>query len=266
MGDANKEPKNRHITRRSCGVAVMAKASVPGRTKTRLVPPLSYEEAAEFNTAFLCDVIDSLGDAAEKVNLMRYIAFGPPGSEKFFRDVLPESVGLIEAWKPNFGDCLLFAIEEMFRKGHGAAIVLNSDSPNLPTEILTEAVRILAEPGQRGVLGPSSDGGYYLLGLKQAHRTMFERIAWSTERVAEQTVARAREIGLDLHALPTWYDVDDIVSLRKLHAELLRPSPPHGRRTPYGAPHTTALINELCRDANFERRISRTIHSEELRT
>ena len=65
-----------------------------------------------------------------------------------------------------------------------------------------------------------SDGGYYLLGLKTAHRRLFEDIAWSTERVAAQTLERAREIGLDVHMLPVWYDVDDVEGLRRLHGEL----------------------------------------------
>ena len=89
-------------------------------------------------------------------------------------------------------------------------MVLNSDSPTLPTAFLVETAEMLARPGERAVLGPSSDGGYYLLGLKTAHRRLFDDIAWSTERVAEQTLERAREIGLDVHMLPVWYDVDDI--------------------------------------------------------
>src|ERR1019366_7651311 len=83
-----------------------------------------------------------------------------------------------------------------------------------------EAAQLLALPGDHGVLGPSSDGGYYLLGLKEPHRRLFEDIAWSTERVAEQTIERAHEIGLPIHALPTWYDIDDRQSLRRLHGEL----------------------------------------------
>ncbi len=98
--------------------------------------------------------------------------------------------------------------------------MLNSDSPTLPTALLIETAEVLARPGDRAVLGPSSDGGYYLLGLKAAHRRMFEDIAWSTERVAAQTLERAREIGLEVHSLPVWYDVDDVDGLRRLNAEL----------------------------------------------
>ncbi len=101
--------------------------------------------------------------------------------------------------------------------------MLNSDSPTLPTALLVEAAEALAQPGERAVLGPSSDGGYYLLGIKTAHRRLFEDIAWSTERVAEQTRERAREIKLDVHTLPVWYDVDDVEGLRRLRGEVRRP-------------------------------------------
>ena len=100
--------------------------------------------------------------------------------------------------------------------------MLNSDSPTLPTALLVETAEVLAQPGERAVLGPSNDGGYYLLGLKTAHHRMFEDIAWSTERVAEQTLERAREIKLDIHMLPVWYDVDDVDGLRRLSVELRR--------------------------------------------
>src|SRR5271156_5672393 len=94
-----------------CGIAFMAKASAPGRTKTRLVPPLTFEEAASLNTAFLQDVGDNVllaaKDAASAASIAGYAAFGPPGSEAFFHQTLPPAIGLIEAWLPNFGDCLL---------------------------------------------------------------------------------------------------------------------------------------------------------------
>jgi len=249
-------------TMSSCGIAVMAKASTPGLTKTRLVPPLSYDEAASLNTAFLRDVTGNVllagRRAAAHAGIAAYAAYGPPGSEAFFRRSLSPSVGLIAAWLPNFGDCLLKAIREIFARGHTAAVVLNADSPTLPTAWLNETAEILARSGDRGVLGPSSDGGYYLLGLKAAHCRMFEDIDWSTERVADQTRERAREIGLDLHLLPEWYDVDDITTLRRLHAELCAAgSPDRSTETPrrYRARHTASLFNRLWPRGGHERRI-----------
>lgn len=262
-----------------CGIAFMAKASAPGRAKTRLVPPLTFEEAAVLNTAFLQDVADNVllaaRDADRHGGIAGYAAYGPPGSEDFFRRTLPAGVGLIEAWRPNFGECLLHTVEEIFARGHTSAVVLNSDSPTLPTAFLVETAAALARPGDRAVLGPSSDGGYYLLGLKAAHRHMFENIAWSTDQVAKQTLERAREIGLDVHRLPVWYDVDDVDGLRRLRAELSdrqelldrQAAKPRRleRHQPRYAANTAALMDSLCRNHDFNRRAAAFFEAEPLR-
>jgi uncharacterized protein len=244
-----------------CGIAFMAKASVPGRAKTRLVPPLTPDEAARLNTVFLRDVADNVllaaRHASPSAGIAGYAAYGPSGSEAFFQRTLPRSIGLIGAWLPNFGDCLFQTILQILARGHGAAVVLNSDSPTLPTALLIETAAILARPGDRAVLGPSSDGGYYLLGLKAAHRRMFDNIDWSTERVAEQTRERAREIGLELHSLPVWYDVDDVEGLQRLHAELSGgfAEPPLAPYSPHYAAQTAKLMAELTRDHDFSGQI-----------
>jgi rSAM/selenodomain-associated transferase 1 len=240
---------------RLCGIAVMAKASVPGRTKTRLTPPLSAIEAAAFNTAFLKDVSANLVAASRSAGICGYMAYGPPGTQQFFVDHLPDTIGLIEAWFPNFGDCLFKAITGLFEAGHGAAVVLNSDSPTLPTALLIETAAVLAQPGDRVVLGPSTDGGYYLLGIKQAHRRLFEDIDWSTERVARQTLSRAEEIGLEVHCLPAWYDVDDAPSLRQLHRELFEDASLDSALSPFHAPNTAALISDLAATADLRTRL-----------
>jgi uncharacterized protein len=246
----------------TCGIAVMAKASAPGRAKTRLVPPLSFDEAAALNTAFLQDVTDNMllaaRNAAPGAGIAAYAAYGPPGSEDFFHRNFAESIGLIPAWLPNFGDCLYHTISEIFVRGHAAAVVLNADSPTLPTALLNETAEMLAQPGDRVVLGPSSDGGYYLLGLKVPHRHMFDEISWSTERVAAQTVERAHEIKLDVHLLPEWYDIDDVDGLRRLHGEICRSRPvslqPDARRHQlHHARHTAALLDRLWPDGDFSR-------------
>jgi uncharacterized protein len=97
-----------------CGIAVMAEASVPGRTKTRLVPPLTFEQAAALNTAFLQDMAANLLLAGSYAAIAGYAAFAPVGSEEFFRGILPSPIGLIDASLPNLGDCLLRTIEEIF--------------------------------------------------------------------------------------------------------------------------------------------------------
>jgi rSAM/selenodomain-associated transferase 1 len=241
--------------RRACGIAVMAKASVPGRTKTRLTPPLTAIEAAAFNTAFLKDVSANLLAAGACAAVRGYMAYGPPQSQQFFIDHLPPDIALIESWLPNFGECLLKAVDGLFAAGHAAAVVLNSDSPTLPTTLLIETAEVLARPGDRAVLGPSTDGGYYLLGIKQRHRRLFEGIDWSTERVARQTLDRAREIGLDVHRLPAWYDVDDSQALRQLHAELFEGGSLDPSLTPFHARHSAALMDDLSKTSDLHTRL-----------
>jgi rSAM/selenodomain-associated transferase 1 len=236
----------------------MAKASRAGRTKTRLVPPLTFDEAAAFNTAFLKDIAANIAAAdcaTRRGAVAGYIAYGPPGSAPFFREVLPASIDLIEAWHPNFGDCLFAAIEQLFALGHDSAAVLNSDSPTLPTALLVETAEVLARPGDRAVLGPSTDGGYYLLGLKAPHRRLFDDVAWSTAAVAQQTLARAAEIGLDIRVLPTWYDVDDLAGLRVLRSELRDGFSFARGLAPHGAPHSRRLLDTLLREADLAQRL-----------
>jgi hypothetical protein len=239
----------------SCGVAVMAKASIPGKTKTRLVPPLTFEEAAAFNTAFLQDVAANIATAGRRAPIACYMAYGPPGAAAFFQSNLPPSIGLIESWHPNFGDCLFVAIDRVLARGHAGAVVLNSDSPTLPPALLVETARLLARPGDRAVLGPSNDGGYYLLGLKAPHRRLFEDVAWSTAEVARQTRERAAEIGVDVHVLPEWYDVDDVASLQVLRGEVIDGRAFAADLSPASAAHTAALLRALLAQSDLGQRL-----------
>jgi len=233
----------------------MAKASLPGKTKTRLVPPLTFDEAAAFNTAFLHDVAANIAAAGQEASVACYMAYGPPGASAFFETHFPPSIGLIESWHQNFGDCLFVAIEQVLARGHASAVVLNSDSPTLPTVLLVETARVLAAPGDRAVLGPSSDGGYYLLGLKAPHRRLFEDVAWSTDEVARQTRERAAEIGLDVHVLPEWYDVDDVASLQLLRGEVIEGRAFASDLRPAPATHATELLGSLLAHTDLAHRL-----------
>ena len=229
----------------ACAMAVMGKASAPGRTKTRLVPPLSAGQAADLNTAFLQDIIGNLQCAGREAEIAPYVAFGPIGSEPFFRDCLPANLPLIECSLPHFGDCLHRAISSLLQRGHAAACVLNADSPTLPTRLLVQAARALAQPADGMVIGPSIDGGYYLLGVRCAHRRLFDDIDWSTSRVFEQTRQRAAELGLSVTVLEPWYDVDDAVGLRALRSDV---AAEHGAASAaglYEAPHTRAALARI---------------------
>lgn len=225
-----------------CAIAVMAKASHPGQTKTRLSPPLTLNEAAALNTAFLADISENLGLAAQYTPFARFFAFGPPESLGFFENLADGEVGLLETWLPTLGECLLYAVRSLLDLGYGAACVLNSDSPTLPTALILAAVEALRPAGDRLVFGPTTDGGYYLLGVKGAHRRLFEEIAWSTAQVAEQTLERAAELGLEVILMPPWYDVDEASTLRLLAAETLAGHAFSKQYRSYAAAHSRALL------------------------
>jgi len=229
-----------------CALAVMAKAPRSGEVKTRLVPPLRAEEAAILSTCFLKDIVANFMAASNTVPVEGYIAYSPPGSEALLRDLVGPEILLLPPRRIGLGNSLLDAAEDLLASGYGGACLVNADSPTLPTSILVEAVEALRAPGDRVVLGPASDGGYYLIGLKQPHRRLFEDIAWSTERVFRQTVERAASLGLDVVTLPSWYDVDDTTSLQWLCSEVLsgRPPPDCGCQG-YAAPETSAYLRGL---------------------
>jgi rSAM/selenodomain-associated transferase 1 len=229
-----------------CAVAIMAKASVAGTVKTRLVPPLSHEEAAELNTSCLADVAENVAVAAARAPIQGFAAYHPAGSERFFEELLPDGFKLLPPKEPTIGRSLFHAARDLLAAGYGSVCLVNGDSPTLPTDLLVEAVRGLQEPGDRVVLGPAADGGYYLIGLKHFHPRLFEAIDWSTERVYRQTIARARENGLPVVSLPEWYDVDDEATLAVLGRELLRDPNAKGLyRGGYAAPNTTAFLARL---------------------
>jgi hypothetical protein len=225
----------------------MAKAPRVGEAKTRLVPPLSAREAAGLSGCFIRDASENIAAAAQHAAIDRYIAYSPPGAEAEFAALAPTGTGLLASRRGGLGASLCDAAEDLLTAGYGAACLINSDSPTLPTALLVDAARALLRSGDRIVLGPAEDGGYYLIGLKQAHARLFDDIAWSTPLVFEQTLERAREIGLEPVVLPMWYDVDDVESLRRLGAELLGPDEECRNGGTYRAAHTAAFLRDLFR-------------------
>ena len=107
---------------------------------------------------------------------------------------------------------------QLFDSGYPRVIVLDSDSPTLPATYIERADRLLDSHDL--VVGPSEDGGYYLVGLRQPRPELFRGIAWSTRHVTAQTLDRAAEFGLSVAILPAWYDVDTGADLERLRMEV----------------------------------------------
>ena len=209
-------------------LALMTKAPRAGNVKTRLVPPLTNEEAAQLNRCFLQDTgaaislcCSGLTRANSGPTARGVAVYTPVGAESDYADILPADFSLLPQRGENFGERLYFAAEDLFKCGFDSVCLIDSDSPTIPAENFAKAMELLSLPGNHIVLGPCDDGGYYLIGLKQLHQEIFERIDWSTERVLEQTIMRAAQIGVGVHGLPRGLDVDDHAALRRLCSELL---------------------------------------------
>jgi rSAM/selenodomain-associated transferase 1 len=224
----------------------MVKAPRSGEVKTRLVPPLCAEEASRLSACFVKDILANLRAVSESVAVDCYVAYSPAGSEALFRDFLPQQIRLLAPRSTGLANSLPDAVEDLIAGGYEGACLVNADSPTLPGSLLVEAITSLRAAGDRVVLGPATDGGYYLIGLKHPHRQLFHDIAWSTERVYRQTAERAASIGLELVTLPAWYDVDDAASLRWLCRELLGGRrPAQCSRDGYVASHTRDYLRGL---------------------
>jgi uncharacterized protein len=194
---------------------IVAKRPAAGQTKTRLCPPLSGETAAEVYQAFL---YDSLAIMRHVMHVQRTIAYMPANALGYFQKLAPD-FELFAQQGDTLGERLDHLLTHALQQGAQAAIVMSSDSPTLPADYIEQAFLRL-EQGADVVLGPSDDGGYYLIGVKQPQPRLLREVQMSTPTVLQETLALASELTLVVHLLPAWYDVDTIDELERLSQEL----------------------------------------------
>ncbi len=215
----------------SQALLVIAKRPAPGRTKTRLSPPLSPEQAAALYECFLRDTLDLVRRLSGVAPAIAYLL----AEERAYFEALAPDFELLLQDGDDLGERLDSALTRLLVAGYQHVAIMNSDGPTLPLACLTGAFDGLAG-GADVVLGPCDDGGYYLIGLKQPTRRLLREVRMSTPNVLSDTLAIAAEEGLTVELLPTWYDVDDAESLERLKAELTS-APAHV------APHTQAFLD-----------------------
>ncbi|HEY2593779.1 MAG TPA: TIGR04282 family arsenosugar biosynthesis glycosyltransferase [Chloroflexota bacterium] len=195
---------------------VIGKAPVAGSAKTRLAPPLSAEDAADLYRGFLLDTLDMasiLGWEGTRV-------IHPRGDGPALANLLAHMrVELLEQRATGLGDALAFAFERAFADGYDTAILIGSDNPTLPARPAQDAWRAL-QAGADLAIGPTLDGGYYLIGMREPHLGVFADIEWSTPRVYQQTLKRARQLDLRVQSVAEWYDVDEPADLERLSREV----------------------------------------------
>jgi uncharacterized protein len=229
-----------------CALGIMIKTPRNGFSKTRLCPPFSLEEAAGISSCFLKDTSSTIEALARQDPFAVGVAvYTPVGSEDQLGELLPAGFKMIAQQETDFGHRLIAATEDLFSTGFGAVCLINSDSPTLPLEYLQALVTALKPGDDRMVIGPSSDGGYYALGLRRAHRRLFEAITWNADQVCSQTIERSKEIGLPVVKLPVWYDVDDQAMLSRLLSELFPERAMEAAPPGSSAPNTRDFLRRI---------------------
>jgi hypothetical protein len=226
----------------------MTKAPRAGLVKTRLTPPLSADEASSLNVCFLRDISRTITKVGG--NAMGVGCFTPSGAESAYRDILPVEFQLLAQRDGDLSQRLGGAIEDLIALGFASVCLINSDSPTAPASVFAEAARALSSLDADVVIGPSDDGGYYLIGITKLHPGLFEAIDWSTDRVRAQTLERAAQIGLGVRLLPGCYDVDDRWTLHRLCNELLGPNEV---QDPEIAPATRKFLRDIIAREGRER-------------
>jgi rSAM/selenodomain-associated transferase 1 len=195
-------------------IIVFAKTPRPGRVKTRLCPPLSPEQAAELARAFLLDVL-SLCEGLPGYE--RSLAYSPRGTRGEMAVLAGSGWRLMLQRGRGLGDRLANAFEQTFREAAARVLIVGTDMPHLPVATLREADAALQSADM--VLGPSEDGGFYLIGLRRWARGLLDEVRWSTEHALADTVARGEDLGLSYELLRRGYDIDEFADLLRLARE-----------------------------------------------
>jgi len=191
----------------------MARAPSDARGKTRLLKALGVDDGTDLRRAILLDTLDVVQRVPD-VERVLVFAPGSVGDEiasladgKFH--VLPQRGG-------DLGERIEHAFADLFALGYSAVAIIGSDLPTLPGEHVERGIDVLRREVDPVVLGPSTDGGYYLVGLRSNHPEIFRGIPWSTAEVLAATVTAAEAHHLSVTLLPSWYDIDSIDDLRRV--------------------------------------------------
>jgi len=194
-------------------VIVMAKEPQPGRVLPRLAPVLSPGVAAALYRAFLLDVLETTA-AVPRTDGFAFVH--PAAAIPWLRENGSPRYELLPQVGARLSERMIAAFDELFRRGYGAVVMRNADGPTLPARIVAEALDAL-ERGRDFALGQDLGGGFYLVGMTRPHPELFRGAAAGATSVGEETLRRARSLGLAVHEAPRWLDVetpDDLAALR----------------------------------------------------
>jgi rSAM/selenodomain-associated transferase 1 len=203
------------MTRTSAQALILfAKDPVAGQVKTRLSSLLDNSTTLSLYHHFLRDSIEKVCSVAE---VDRFIGIASDPQTSYFGDVSrSHSVQLFVQEGDNLGDRMRRAFEDRFKEGYERVVIIGADSPTLPTAYIEQALQSQKEV----VIGPSTDGGYYLIGMQGKVTDVFEGVSWGTDQVLSETLNALKDQRAEAELLPVWYDVDLPEDLRFLKTHL----------------------------------------------
>jgi rSAM/selenodomain-associated transferase 1 len=216
---------------------LIAKRPRLGHVKTRLVPPLTTEQALLLYRSFLMDQLRFLRSLSDCCEVAVYLDGSCPAPEQL--ELGLTGLPVRPQGRGDLGARLFRAFDGSFRAGAGVTIAMGSDSPTLPARHVLDGFDAL-EQGADAVVAPAEDGGYVLIGMRQPLPELFRDIPWDGPDVLRETLARARDGQFAVRILAPWYDVDDAGGLSKLVAEIARSGP---SRAPATARYIAALLD-----------------------
>jgi rSAM/selenodomain-associated transferase 1 len=185
---------------------LMSRIPIPGETKTRLMKVLSGEECAQIHRCFLMDIFDALEKIKGATDV--FLTYTPEDSLGIIKGLVPEWVSSFPQKGGNLGDRMRNSIETLLNRGYKKVILIGSDIPDISAKDIDNAFTALDV--QDVVLGPTFDGGYYLIGMKKTHTELFnDNLKWGHKSVFEATVDIANKCSLKVGLASKYRDIDD---------------------------------------------------------
>jgi uncharacterized protein len=197
-------------------VILFARDPVLGKVKTRLFPYLNKETILKL---YICFLRDSLEKIRQVENADLFVGVAPSNESGFFTGIQGSDIRIFVQEGKELGDKMRQAIQDRFAEGYEKVVIIGSDSPSLPVSYIKRALS--SDKGL--ILGPSTDGGYYLIGMCGKRVEVFTGVTWGTENVLQQTCERLVREGVTLELLPVWYDIDtpEDLTFFKTHLQLI---------------------------------------------
>jgi len=196
-------------------LVIFTKVPIAGLAKTRLAPALTLEGAVALYRSFLLDTVDLV---IRVRHCRAIIVYTPREASQVLRDIVKKPIEFMPQSSGDLGSRMSNVFQDLFARGYESAVMIGADLPTLPLSHLRAAFAALER--KPVVLGPSLDGGYYLIGLRAPQAELFKGIAWSTNQVLSQTIERVNQLGLQVECLEPWYDVDTVDDLNFLVSHL----------------------------------------------